>query len=144
MLLTQTGIVCPTLLYVSIIVLFYVMSNNTLIQEGYFHLFWMRSLRIYHEYTYTKKEILPLYQDFSWIGSLLPWQCPIYETSAQCAEFPGSFSCIHSVRCMHAVVWKMHGYCFKNSVFYKEKKVPNPLEASTEGLKSILNAKTIF
>ena len=50
----------------------------------------------------------------------------------------------HSVRCMHAVVWKVHGYCFKKSVFYKEKKVPNTLEASTEGLKYIFNAKTIF
>ena len=38
----------------------------------------------------------------------------------------------------------MHGYCFKKFVFYKEKKVPNPSEASTEGLKYIFNAKTIF
>jgi len=38
----------------------------------------------------------------------------------------------HNVRCMHAVVWKVHGYCFKNSVFYKEKKVPNPLETFTQ------------
>ena len=33
---------------------------------------------------------------------------------------------------------------FKHSVFYKEKKVPNPLEASTEGLKSIFYAKNKF
>ena len=43
---------------------------------------------------------------------------------------------MHYVRCMHAVVWEVHGYYFEISVFYKEKKVPNPLEASTEGLKS--------
>ena len=62
------------------------------------------------------------------------------------SRFPAEayFRLCHSVRCMHAVVRKVHGYCFKNSVFYKEKKVPNPLEASTEGLKSIFNAKTIF
>ena len=30
----------------------------------------------------------------------------------------------------------------KKCVFYKEKKVPNPLQGSTEGLKYILNAKT--
>ena len=41
-------------------------------------------------------------------------------------------------------LFKVHGYCFKNSVFYKEKKVPNHWEASTEGLKSIFNAKRIF
>ena len=50
----------------------------------------------------------------------------------------------HSVRYMHAVVWEVHGYCFKKCVFYKEKKVPNPLEASTEGLKSIFYAKNNF
>ena len=32
----------------------------------------------------------------------------------------------------------------KKCVFYKEKKVPNPLEASTEGLKSIFYAKNNF
>ena len=45
---------------------------------------------------------------------------------------------------MYAVVWKVHGYCFKNSVFYKEKKVPRPLKASIEGLKSIFRANKIL
>ena len=38
----------------------------------------------------------------------------------------------------------LEGYCPKSSVFYRSKKVPRPLEASIEGLKSIFRANKIL
>ena len=50
----------------------------------------------------------------------------------------------HNVRCMHAVVWKVHGYCPKNSVFYKVRRSPTPWRPLLKCLKNCFCIKNRF
>ena len=50
----------------------------------------------------------------------------------------------HNVRCMHAVVWKVHEYCPKNSVFSKERRSTTPWRPLLKCLKNCFGIRNRF
>ena len=46
--------------------------------------------------------------------------------------------------CMHAVVWKVHGYYPKHYVFYKGRRYPTPWRPLLKGLKFCFCTKNRF